>query len=129
MQAWMGRARIKTLRTTAQDHCVPRFETQGCGICGHVRTALVDNANDPERYGDTLNDESVRTLPLGIDAPDRILEFDDRLDTGRHCLNSRIVEHQAIEHDRRQAAFPACRHILRIGVENFSGIGPQRIRG
>jgi hypothetical protein len=68
------------LAAAAQDRRVARLEAQRARVAGHVRPALVDDADHAERHAHALDAQAVRPLPLGDHRADRVRQRRDLLD-------------------------------------------------
>src|SRR5580692_7009545 len=53
-------SRAGALGACPQDHRIAGFQAQRACIRGHVRAALVDDADDPERHPDALDIQAIR---------------------------------------------------------------------
>ena len=73
-------ARVVALAAAAQDRRVAGLEAQRAGVAGHVRPALVDDADDAERHAHALDPQAVRARPLRDHRADRIRQRRDLLD-------------------------------------------------
>ena len=62
----------EALGAAAQDRGVAGLEAQRAGVGGHVRAALVDDADDAERHAHALDGHAVRPRPAFGDLADRI---------------------------------------------------------
>src|SRR3546814_6193259 len=71
---------MEALGATAQDGGIAGLEAERAGVGGHVRPALVDDADDPERHRDARDLQAVGALPLGQGAADGIGQGGDLLD-------------------------------------------------
>ena len=69
-----GAARAQAVGAAAQDRGIAGFQAQRAGIGGHVRPALIDDADDAERHAHPLDRHAVRSCPGFGDGTDRILE-------------------------------------------------------
>ena len=58
----------------AQDRGIARLEAERPGIGGHVRPALIDDADHAERRAHALDVEAVGAVPAGDHRPDRVGE-------------------------------------------------------
>src|SRR3546814_13194914 len=72
---------LEALRAAAQNGGVAGLEAERAGIGGHVRPALVDDADDAQGHGDAGDLQAVRPLPLGHGAPDRIRQLGKTAET------------------------------------------------
>jgi hypothetical protein len=120
---------VQAFGATPEDHRVAGLETERAGIGGHVGSAFVDDADDPERHRDAGDAQAIRPAPLGERAPDRILERGNVLDAARHRLDARRIETQTIEHGRRQLPRLGGPQVERIGLEQRGYQAAQRRRG
>ncbi len=109
---------MKTLRAAAQDGRVAGLEAQRRRVGRHVGPALVDDANDTQRHRDSLNLQTIRSVPFSQDASKRVMQAGDRFDAAGHALDAIVIQHQAVEQGCTQAALLARRHILRVGCQD-----------
>src|SRR3546814_3255816 len=85
---------MDALRAAAQNGGVAGLEAERAGIGGHVRPALVDDADDPERHRDAGDSQPVGALPLGQGAADGVGPGGNLLDAARPRLDAlRSEEH------------------------------------
>ena len=117
--------RPPALRTATQDHRIAGLQAQRAGVRRHVRTALVDDADDAERHAHALDHQAVGPGPLRSDAAERIRQCGDVLQALCHRLDALVVEFQAIEHRVGQAARTRRVHVLAVGFEDLGTTGPQ----
>ncbi|MNL31315.1 hypothetical protein D3C87_1530960 [compost metagenome] len=102
---------MRRIRSAAQDHRIAGFQAQCAGVSRHIGTAFINHADDAERRADTLDIQSVRTIPGGNHLSDRILEFGDLAQRLRHSGNTLFRQCQAIDEGWQQAlAF----HLLQV---------------
>ena len=59
---------------------MPDLTAMPAGVGGHVRAALVDDADDPERHADPRDLEAVGPRPFGQHAADRVGQVGDVLE-------------------------------------------------
>ena len=116
------------LAATAQDGRVAGLEAQRTGIARHVRPALVDDADDAERYAHALDPQPVRTHPLRRDRADGIRERRDLLDADGHRLDARGIETQPVEHRATETGSLRRVHVACVGGKYFPGSRAQRLR-
>ena len=113
-----GAARAQAVGAAAQDRGIAGFQAQRAGIGGHVRPALVDDADDAERHAHALDGHAVRPGPgFGNDA-DGILERAHRVDGGGDGLHPRGIERKPVEEGAGHAGGARLGDILGIGGQN-----------
>ncbi len=115
----MDRARgAKTFRAAAQDDRIAGLEAEAAGIGGHVRPALVDDADHPERHAHALDAQAVRPRPGFRDRPDRVRQGTHDLDPLDHGGDALIVQHQAIHEGGGRPAGARLGDVLGVGGED-----------
>ncbi len=114
-----GFDRAIALAAAAKDHRVARLQTKRTGIGRDVGTALTNDADDAERHPHALDLQTVRPGPAGNDAADGIRQSDDVLDASRHGLDALLVQYQAVEQRRGNAAL--------FGLLDIGSIGGQQV--
>ena len=110
-----GATGMHALGAATQDGGVAGLEAQTTRIAGHVRPALVDDADDAERHAHPRDVEAVGTRPLRHDGADGIGQRGDILDALRHGLDALLIERETIEHGAGQSLGARRLHVLRIG--------------
>jgi len=114
-----GGGRGEAFRAAAQDRGVAGLEAQRAGVGGDVGAAFVDDADHPQRHGDAADQQPVGAFPLGQHAAHRIGQPGDVLQALGHGLDALGIEHQAVDHRRREALVRGRRHVLGVGFEDF----------
>ena len=87
-----GAVRAKALRAAAQDRGIAGFEAERGGVGGHVRAALIDDADHAERHAHALDRHAVRARPALRHRADRIGKPAHDLEPRRHGLDALVVE-------------------------------------
>ena len=105
---------METLGPASQYDRVARLQAQPGRIGGHIRAALVDNADDTERYRHPLDIQTVRPLNFREYLSQRIRQFDHRFQSAGHRLNTLVIERQSIQHCATQSPGLGGVHILRV---------------
>ena len=95
---------------------IPAFETQRENVQRHVRTGLINDADDPERHGDLPQMQPVREDPVQQDTPQRRRQRSDVPHICGNGLDTGIRQHQPVI-KRRGRVHPG--QILRIRAEQF----------
>ena len=113
---------METLGPASQYDRVARLQTQPGRIGGHVRAALVNNADDTERYRHPLNIQTVRPLNFREYLSQRIRQFDHRLQPAGHRLDTLVVERQPIQHCATQSPGLGGTHILRVRQQDCTAL-------
>ena len=109
-----GAAGMHALGAAAQDGGVAGLQAQRARIAGHVRPALVDDADDAERHAHARDVEAVGTRPLRDGGADGIGQRGDVLDAARHGLDALLIEREPIEHGAGQALGARRIHVPRV---------------
>ena len=120
--------RAEAVGAGAQDRGVAGLEAERAGIRRHVRPALEDHADDPERRRRALDLKSVRALEGGKDPPDGIGQRGDAPDRRRDRLDARRVQSEAVEEGGALAAGPRLREVVGVRGEDCGGCGADRGR-
>ena len=110
-----GATRMHALGAAAQDGGIAGLQAQTTGIAGHVRPALVDDADHAQRHAHARDVEAVGTRPLRDGGADGIGQRGYVLDSPCHALDSSSIEREAIEHGAGQALGARRLQILRVG--------------
>ncbi len=113
-----GGGRIERIRAAAQDHRIAGLEAERTGIGRHVRSALIDDADDAERRAHALDMQAVRPVPFGDHVADRIAEFGDFANAVGHGADARRIERQPVHEGGGKPGLMAIRDVDGIGVEN-----------
>ena len=121
--------RVKAFRAAAQNRRVAALEAEGAGIRRHAGTALVDDADDAERHGDTLDLEAVGAVEGGHDATDGVGQRRDGVESVGDAGDPALVEKQAIHEGGRGAALARLAHVAGVGGEDRAGLRPDRRGG
>ena len=120
-----GAAGAQAVRAAAQDRRIAGFQAQRAGIGGHVRPALVDDADDAERHPHPFDGHAVRPRPgFGNDA-NGILERTHRVDGGGDRLHPRRIERQPVEEGAGHAGGARLGDIFGIGGQNAGYLPPD----
>ena len=88
---------MKRIRSAAQDHGIASLQAQRACVRRHIGAALVDDADHAQRGRDALNLQAIGAFESRQNAPDRIGQSGNVLDTARHGVNPFGVEHQPVE--------------------------------
>ena len=94
---------------------LPDFRHKRAGVAGHVRPALVDDADDAERHAHARDVEAIGPRPLRDGGADGIRQRGDVFDAARHAVDARVIEREAIEHGARQTLGARRVHVAGIG--------------
>ncbi len=124
-----GGRRAKTVRAAAQHHRIAALEAERAGVRGHIRPALVDDADDSERRRHALDDEAIGTGVPRQHPPDRVGQGGDLLEPARDRLDPRRIERQPVDQGRAQALGSRVRAIELISGQNFARALAQDSRG
>ena len=116
-----GAAGMEALGTAAQDDGITRLDAERSCVRRDVGPTFINDADHTKRHGDSLDSKPVRTLPLIEYPAKRIVQFDNGLDAGGHRFDTRVIEHQAIEHGAAEVALFCCRHVLAVGCDDSGG--------
>jgi len=111
--------RMEALGAAAQDGDVARFQAQGAGVRGHGRTALVDDADDPERHGDALDGQAARRRQGGQNPAHRIGEGGNRLEAGRNIVDALGVEAQPVDEGCGRPAGRGLHDVTAVGRDDL----------
>ena len=102
-EAGMDRGRrVKTVRSAAQHHRVAALEAERAGVGGHVRPALVNDADDAERRRHAFDDEAVWAGEGREHPSDRIGQRGDVLEPARDRLDAAGIESEPVDQGRAQ---------------------------
>ncbi len=106
-------ARTHAVGTAAQDRGVAGFQAQHAGVGGHIRPALINDADDAERHADTLDSHAVGPRPGFDDGANGILERAHDVDAGGDGLHARRRQARAGQETPRSRPRRALRRRLR----------------
>ena len=120
-----GAGGFETVRSSAQDAGVAGLQAQPAGIGGDVGAALIDDADDAERYADAGDLQAVGALPLRHDGADGIGQ-------GRHvfqalgdAFDAQFVQLQPVHQRRGGAARDGCGKVAGVGGQDFGHTGAE----
>ncbi len=89
-------------RTAAQDHSVAGLQAKGAGIGSHIGATLVNDSDNADRRCNAGDVEVVGPRPARKLLTDWVCERGNVFQPLCHCLDTMIVEFQAVEHRRGQ---------------------------
>ena len=112
------RGAVPRFRTAAQNDRVPCLQCQRRRIRRHVRTRLVDDCEHAQADADLLDAHAVGVVPGLQDRSHRIGQAGHLLDAGRHRLDARLVEHEPVDHGRRESGIGRRREVHGVGRED-----------
>ena len=101
-----GAARAQAVRAAAQDRGIAGLQAERAGVRGHVRPALIDDADDAERHAHALDGHAVRPRPGCGDGADRVLERAHHLDAAA-IASTRLAS--SVSRSRKAPVMPAAR--------------------
>ena len=110
----------------AQQRGVARLQAQGAGVRGHVRPALVDDADHSERHAHALDAQAVGTLPFGHRGADRVGQRAHRIDAGRDGLDAARIEAQPLELGSAQLRSARRRQVALVGGQDRAALRAHR---
>ena len=88
---------METVGSPAQHHRVAALQTQRACVGGHVRPALVDDADDAERRRHPLDPEAVGSLEGCEHAADGVGQRRNFFDGAGHRLDAGFAKRQAVD--------------------------------
>src|ERR1051325_1046144 len=88
---------MEALRAAAQDRGISRFEGQSAGIGGHIRAALINDPDDPQRHADPCYAETIGPGPFVKHPADRIGLGGDVFEATRDRFESLRVVREQVE--------------------------------
>ena len=123
-----GPGAVETLGTAAQNHRVAGFEAERAGIRRHVRSALVNDADDADRRPHAADFETRWPVPLGHDGADRIRLAGDGTDPLGHAPDPVGGQEKPVEHRGAQTFLTAGYHVARVRLKDDVARGLDRVR-
>jgi hypothetical protein len=112
-----------------QEGGVARLEAQAEGVARHVRTVLVDDADDPEGHPDLRDPKAVRPRPAGDHLAHRIRQGGDLAEPHGHRLHPSGVEPQPVDDGRgRPHALGSC-DVPGVGLDDVVGPCHEEVGG
>ena len=120
---------VKTLRASAQNGGVARFQAQPAGVGGDIGAAFENHPDHAERRRDALDAQAVGPLERLQRPADRVRQIGDFVEAARDGGDALVVEHQPVEHGGAEVLRPGLGHVESIGLEQFHLPGEQDFGG
>ncbi len=119
-QAGVDRGRgMEAVRPAAQHDSVAALETKSARVGRHVRSALVDDADDAERRRHALDDEAVGASEGRQHAADRVRQRRHLLQAARDRFDAGVVQREPVKKGARQTLRLADVQIPRVGGKDI----------
>ena len=119
---------MKALRTASQDRGVAGLQTQRAGVRRHVRPALEDNPDHPDRRAHPADVQPARHVPFREHGPHRVGLRRHRAQPFDHASHPALVEQQPVEHRSRQPLGFCIGHVAGVGRQQRRPVAPDRRR-
>jgi len=121
-----GHIGIDRLGPAAEDDGIAGLQAERRGIGGHIGPRLINDADDAERDPHFADHQAVGAFPHARHLAHRIRERRHFPQAVRHGPDAFPVQHQPVEHGRRNALFPGRIQVFGILGQKVPGTVLQR---